>query len=829
MMFRIQDLSMKRKLMGIFLMVGVIPMLLAATLAYMGGDRTSKQVGQKAEQTLREQAIARLNGIRDIKKRSIERYFSGIQNTVTTFAEFPTVVQAMRDFNQHFRTFRKETEIGPDLIAHLKEELVSYYEVEHGAPGDDSEETRPGQNPSAEKYFAQLDDDCVTIQYYFTHVDAQFSALTRSLGTLGPNTSYTRLHDDVMPMFQAFADKYGFFDIYFVDAESGAVVFSVFKDLTFATSLLEGPYKNTQMAAVFQGANTMSQGEMLMADYERFGPAWGSPASFVATPVFDGFERLGVVMFQMPPQQINDIMLERAGLGETGETILVGQDYLMRCDSFLDSEKHSFYASFDFPETGKVDLPSTRAVFEDMETGVMTLQDYLGNEAIIAYTPLEVHGITWCLNAKMNTSEALESLGMLEQKLKQGRDSLFWNSLIVVVLAIGAIVGIAFWVASRISDPLNDTVKVLEAVAQGDLNQSLNIQGRDEIGRMGASLNIAIGEMRKAFDEVKDAGEKQRQMRDELERKVDTILTCVNAASEGDLTVAIPVRGDDAIGRMGEGLSHFFQRLRTSIQSVEHHATDLARASDSLNQVSQNMESSVSATSKKAESVSHSSSDVDEHVQNVAKAMEEMSISAQEIARSAHNAAKVANDAVTEARESHQLFERLSQSSSEINQVIQVITKIADQTNLLALNARIEAAGAGEAGRGFAVVAGEVKDLAKKTREATKDIVERIGTIQKDTQNARQSVDGISRITDQINQLQTTIASAVEEQTATAAEISKSIKVAASSSSQITENIKEMADLAQATTRGAQETSEAARHLAETGTELQRLVKQFDV
>jgi methyl-accepting chemotaxis protein len=172
---------------------------------------------------------------------------------------------------------------------------------------------------------------------------------------------------------------------------------------------------------------------------------------------------------------------------------------------------------------------------------------------------------------------------------------------------------------------------------------------------------------------------------------------------------------------------------------------------------------------------------------------------------------------------------KLGDSSSEIGQVIKVITSIAQQTNLLALNATIEAARAGEAGKGFAVVANEVKELAKETARATEDISRKIEAIQTDTKAAVDAIASISGVIHQINDISSTIATAVEEQNATTNEMSRNVSEAANGSGEITSNIARVAEAAQGTTRGATDTQKASQQLVETSTQLRRLVEQFKI
>jgi methyl-accepting chemotaxis protein len=204
-----------------------------------------------------------------------------------------------------------------------------------------------------------------------------------------------------------------------------------------------------------------------------------------------------------------------------------------------------------------------------------------------------------------------------------------------------------------------------------------------------------------------------------------------------------------------------------------------------------------------------------------------MEASIKEIAKNAAEAARVASDAVKIAGDTTCTVAKLGDSSTEIGQVIKVITSVAQQTNLLALNATIEAARAGEAGKGFAVVAHEVKELAKETAKATGDISRKIEALQSSTRGAVEAIARISAVINQINGFSTSIASAVEEQTATTDEIARNIGEAAQGSSQIAENIVSVAQAAKNTTEGAANSQTASQDLARMASELEQLVRQF--
>jgi len=297
--------------------------------------------------------------------------------------------------------------------------------------------------------------------------------------------------------------------------------------------------------------------------------------------------------------------------------------------------------------------------------------------------------------------------------------------------------------------------------------------------------------------------------------------------AEGDLTARVlgDYQGDhaaikDDINRMAETLS-------ASMGSIGQNSQALANSAEELTAISHQMSSNAEETSAQSNVVSVTAEQVTNNLQTVATSTEEMTASIKEIAKNANEASRIANSAVKAAENTNAMVSKLGQASNEIGQVIKVITSIAQQTNLLALNATIEAARAGEAGKGFAVVANEVKELAKETAKATEDITQKIEGIQADTRGAVEAIAAISSVIGQIDDISNTIASAVEEQTATTNEIARNVAEAARGGQQVGENIEAVATAARGTTSGAADTQNAAAELARMAAELQTLISQF--
>ena len=310
-------------------------------------------------------------------------------------------------------------------------------------------------------------------------------------------------------------------------------------------------------------------------------------------------------------------------------------------------------------------------------------------------------------------------------------------------------------------------------------------------------------------------------------RPLQRLVVALQRFAEGDLTVQVDATGRDELAQVAGSLNRATGSVHEAVTAMARSSAALAAASQQLGDTAAGIAASAGQSSAQAEVVSAAAEQVSRNVQTMATGAEEMGASIREIAQNANEAARVAGTAVEVAATTDDTVRKLGASSAEIDIVVKVITSIAKQTNLLALNATIEAARAGEAGQGFAVVANEVKELAQETAKATEDISRRIVAIQGDTKGAVEAIAQIAQVIGQINDYQTTIASAVEEQTATTNEMSRSVAEAATGSTEIAANIAGVAQAASSTTSGVALAQHAATDLAGTSAELERLVRGF--
>ncbi|MBY0276426.1 type IV pili methyl-accepting chemotaxis transducer N-terminal domain-containing protein [Candidatus Binatia bacterium] len=266
------------------------------------------------------------------------------------------------------------------------------------------------------------------------------------------------------------------------------------------------------------------------------------------------------------------------------------------------------------------------------------------------------------------------------------------------------------------------------------------------------------------------------------------------------------------------------ERLQHLMEEVTVLASSLGDSSNNLAALSQQLRDNAELTAERVAVVSSSAEQASSNLQTVAAGAEEMTASIKEITQNTVDAAKVSANAVEVARVASQSISGLGQSSTEIGEIVKLITSVAQQTNLLALNATIEAARAGEAGKGFAVVANEVKELAKETARASADISRKVEAIQGETKTAIEMIGQISSVIQQVSDISNTIAGAVEEQSATTNEMSRNVNDASRATHAIAESINDVAQTAQQTKDGAETSHAAAVAMADLSGQLRKLV-----
>ena len=588
-------------------------------------------------------------------------------------------------------------------------------------------------------------------------------------------SGYSRLHAKYHPWFRQLMESRDYYDIFLVN-NNGDVVYSVYKELDFATNLLNGEWKDSDLAKVFrQVQSNPTVGAVKFTDFSPYAPSANVPASFIATPIAtpDGAMK-GALVFQMPIARINGIMQNAAGMGDSGESYLVGSDLLMRSDSrFLAEGDPSSILSQEVPSD------TVKAAIRG-ENGVFITPDYRGIDVVSAFGSIDFNGVKWAVMAEIDAEE-------VDRPVIEMRNSVMIQT--AVVLAIMAVIGFLF--ARSITSPIAAMTNTMGVLANGNLDAEIPSRDRtDELGSMAGAVQV-----------FKDNALEVKRLESEQE--------------------AAKVRAEQ------EKQEHMTQMANAFEASVGDVVNSVSSAATEMQSSAQTLSATAEQTSQQSGTVAAASEEASANVQTVASAAEELSSSISEISRQVVQSTRISGEAVNEVEGANAKVQGLAVAANKIGEVVALITDIADQTNLLALNATIEAARAGEAGKGFAVVASEVKNLANQTAKATEEISAQIGGIQGATQEAVEAIGTIGTTITEINEIASAIAAAVEEQGAATSEIARNVEQAAAGTSDVSSNITGVTQAAGETGHSATQMLSAANELGEQSEVLRSEVDKF--
>ncbi len=605
------------------------------------------------------------------------------------------------------------------------------------------------------------------------YIEDNFNAIgeKEKLDTANDGSLYSQMHAKHHVWFRSFLKSRGYYDIFLFDT-AGNLLYSVFKEADYATNVNTGKWKNTDLGAAFRAAlSANGTTREFFFDFRAYAPSADAPASFISMPISDGQGNVqGVLAFQMPIGRINGIMQASAGMGHSGETYLVGEDFLMRSDSRFSTESTILKT--------KIEGPTTEAGFRG-EDGFAFVKDYRGIDVASAYAPLDFMGSKWLVMAEIDKAEMLAPLVKMRN-----------NIMLTMALLTGLIIVIGIFFARMITKPISVITNVVAMLSDGDTAVAIpQSERRDEIGAISRALEI-FKQNRIQADNL--AEEQNQQQKKQVER-----------------------------GQALEILTSGFEA------SVSELINALSAASTELDATAQSMSDIAEQTQSRSSDMSRASQETGDNIQSVASATGELNESVQELSRQVQNTSEAANTATEEVGRASQQIEALSKASEDIGAVVNMISDIAEQTNLLALNATIESARAGDAGKGFAVVADEVKTLAGETSKATEKINQEVQSVQRQIREAVEAIKNVEGTIKSVDSSSTAIAAAIEEQNATTTEISRSTKTSAENMQELNDNVTSVNAAAQSTGDAASDVLNASRELNQQTENLRSKVADF--
>ena len=776
------------------LLLAFVPLAVAAIAAV-------SIVGYRvASDSLREQALRQLQSVRDSKKREIERHFRLVEDQVVTLARNPSTVLAVKQLANASRELDDDAITLGDGMRPRMEGLKSFLEGYY--------KTELGNKKMNLRSLLLPERSAVWLQGTYIANNPNPVGKKYLLDNSNDGTRYASYHTVWHPVFRTVVEKFGFQDLYLIDANSGKVVYSVQKYPDFATNLLNGPYADTNLGNLFRRIQVESRGgDYLLLDIAPYTPAHGKPAAFAGAPIFENGQKTGVLIVQVPIDRINAIMTadkqwEEVGLGETGETYLIGRhnnDHFMRTDSrFLDELKNTnpaVAASGTSILSQKIESEAA-IMAADTEEYHGRYIGYRGVPVLGASAQLnELRGLNWAIVAEISEAEALQPVMRLRN--------------LTIVLAGILIAGfelVALGLSSRLAQPVHALAGTMREIQQGNYRARVSVKARNELGLLADGFNQML-------DERVDALVKAEEDNRRLQAEIRDLLTVVAAASEGDFTHRAEV-GSGVLGNLADALNLMFENVG---ELIKHLRTVSTRVVESATQIQASAEQLAQGSARQTSDITATTAAVQEMTSNI-QSVSENATGASEAAKLAEDAAQLGGSVIKRVvtgmdalqkntRASAVKIKRLGERSMEISTIIGTISKISAQTNMLALNAAIEASRAGEHGLGFTVVADEVRKLAERTEAAAEEIVRLIAAMQSETND---SVGGMERQAEH-----------VEQQTTLVSEAGDALERILRASVQSAELISEISLAANQQVRGATSLSEAMLSISDIARQAQ--------
>ena len=458
-----------------------------------------------AQTTLERESFNKLTAVREMKASQIEDYFQLISDQIITQSKDLMIIEAMKEFSEGYQSI--ETEV--PLAVGRGTALTEYYQNEF------FERLIPNllSEVNVEEYLPK--NPAATILQELYILSNPFETGSKHLlDNAGDGSSYSAAHEQYHPIIRDFLDHFGYYDIFLVDLE-GNIVYSVFKEVDFGTSLTEGPYSETNFARAFRAALEAEDSEtVIVEDFEPYHPSYNAPASFMASPIFDGEEKIGVLVFQAPIDRINNIMTNDrnwadVGLGDSGETYLVGPDFLLRNQSrFLIEDSENYFRAIE--ESGvplatigqirnlnstiglqEVDTEGTRAALAG-ETSTDIFPDYRGVSVLSSYKPLDISGLEWVIMSEIDEAEAFAAINSLALRLG------------IASIALIAFIAIAAYFFSRsLTRPLAELTDDAEQLSYGVLDLTIkNTDRGDEIGVLANNFEVMRAALKQSIDDL---------------------------------------------------------------------------------------------------------------------------------------------------------------------------------------------------------------------------------------------------------------------------------------------------------------------------------------
>lgn len=469
---------------------------------------------RSGQSNLTQRVFHQLTSVRASKGSQIESYFQTIRNHLETLSQTPSVVVAMEEFTQAYAEL-KTTELPPEAQTKLK----AYYREEFLPRLAKTEKGTP-----VLETFLPNSNAAIYLQYHYIAANSNPVGKKEALIKAPDDGSkYSQIHARYHPIFEQIIAKFGYYDLFLIDPE-GNIVYSVYKETDFASNLTTGSYNESNLARLVREVKqAKDKNYTRIIDFEAYAPSYGAPGSFMAIPIFNGSEFMGVLAIQLPVDKINEVMTgnhqwEDEGLGKTGETYLVGSDYLMRSVSrFLVETPEAYLKTLESlgvkDETiDHIRQYSTSVLLQKVETigvekalagkkGTEIIQDYRDLAVLSSYAPLDIEGLDWVILSEMNLAEAYAPINSFTNQL-----------LIAATLLMILVTLLAMLMAYLFVKPIRRLIAASRQIKSGHLDAIAAIDTEDEFGELAKSFNEMVQSLRSQTHKVEEKNQENEQL-----------------------------------------------------------------------------------------------------------------------------------------------------------------------------------------------------------------------------------------------------------------------------------------------------------------------------
>lgn len=521
----VNKFGIKAKLTLGFLGVGLLPLLAVSIYTY-----------SQSVTSLKNEAVGKTKSINELKRKSIEGYFNLLKSQLLSFAHTEQTKQAYDGFRSGFETFQNDNGLTAVDMITQKYKLQKFYkeqfEVEYLKQND-------GKKIDSQSLVEALSPAGLALQASYIADNSNPLGSKHLLSSLNNRGRYNIAHTIYHKDFREFLEKFELYDIFLIDAKTGDVVYTVFKELDFATNLKSGAYATSGLAKAFNGALALKGKEdVYMEDYSPYTPSYDGPAGFIAAPIYKNNEIDAVIAFQISFDKINSFTLVKSGTENLLETFIIGSDFKMRSDSTFDNVNRNVRSSFRNPAKGSIETSLVKDVFNTNKSVEDIRPNYLGQEAIVTSSPMDILGNKWQIQTQYQTSEAFAPIFTMRWILGvMATICAFVITLLGTFFArnlAGALIQLANGLrkeANTVSDTSISVAEVSGRLSEASTEQAASLQETvasiDEISAMVARNADSAASSAKSSETTTLSAQKGKD-------KVEQMLESINAIASGN-------------------------------------------------------------------------------------------------------------------------------------------------------------------------------------------------------------------------------------------------------------------------------------------------------